>query len=250
VAKVTGLGHRLLVGGLDISGDVTAMDEITGSMDELDCTGISKFARERLGGVRDGLIKATTWWNSAVAGTHDTLAALPTTDVTAMYVMGSTIGDPAACLVAKQANYAPSRGDDGSMTAGTELKANAYGLEWARLLTAGTRTDTSATNGASLDFGSSIGSTAFGLQAYLQVLSFSGTSCTIKLQESSDDGGSDAFADVTGGSFGAQTAVGASRIATATGLTVERYLRVATSGTFSSCAFLVVVVKNLTSTSF
>lgn len=250
MAKQTGLGHRLLVGGLDISGDVTALDEITGSMDELKTTGINKSAHERLGGVRDGLIKATTWWNNAVAGTHDTLAALPTTDLHAMYIMGSSIGDPAAGLVARQMNYAPKRGDDGSMTAEVELHGDAYGLEWCSLLTAGTRTDTTATNGSSLDYGATIGSTAFGLQAYLQVLSFSGSSCTIKLQESSDDGGSDAFADVTGGSFGAQSAVGASRIATATGQTVERYLRVVTSGTFSSCAFVVAVAKNLTSTAF
>ena len=54
MAKQTGLGHRLLVGGIDISGDVTVLDEITGSMEELECTGISKSARERLGGVRDG----------------------------------------------------------------------------------------------------------------------------------------------------------------------------------------------------
>jgi hypothetical protein len=121
-------------------------------------------------------------------------------------------------------------------------QANAYGIDWGRLVTAAPRTDTTATNGTSYDFGT--GSTAFGLQAYLQVLSFSGTSCTIKLQESSDNGGSDAFADVTGGSFGAQTAVGASRIATSTSQTVERYLRVATTGTFSSCSFVVAVKRN------
>jgi hypothetical protein len=246
VAKTSGLGHRLLVGGVDISGDVTALDEITGSMEELDCTGISKSARERLGGLRDGVISATSWFNPT--GAHVTFSALPTADVHAMYVMGSAIGDPAAGLVAKQANYAPSRGDDGSMTAAADFQANAYGLEWCQLLTAGTRTDTTATNGSPLDFGATIGTTNFGLQAYLQVLAFTGTSCTIKIQESSDNG-ADTYADVTGGSFGAQSAVGASRIETARTLAVERYLRVVTSGTFSSCAFVVAVAKNLTSVS-
>jgi len=239
-----------LISGINVSGDITAVDEITGSMEELGCTGIDKSARERLGGVRDGLIKATSWWNSAVGGTHDTLAALPTTDMHAMYLAGSTIGDYAACLVAKELTHSPKRGDDGSMTAEFELGGNAYGLEWGRLLTAGIRTDTSATNGSSLDFTAGIGTTAFGLQAYVQVTAFSGTSCTIKIQESSDDGGADTWADVTGGSFGAQSAVGASRIATTSGLSVERYLRVVTSGTFSSCSFAVAVCKNLTSTSF
>ena len=247
MAKITGLGQKLYVQGVDLSGDITALDEIVGSLEELDCTGINKSARERLGGVRDGMISATTWWNSAVAGTHDTLAALPTTDVHAMYVMGSAIGDPAACLVAKQANYAPSRGDGGSMTAGTELKANAYGLEWGALLTAGTRTDTTATNGTALDYGATIGATTFGYQAYLQVLAFTGTSCTVAIQHSSDNSTFNTFAS---GNFTAATAVGAERVFRLSGVTVERYVRIATSGTFTNCQFVVAFVKNLTATSF
>lgn len=249
MAKITGMGHRLLCAGVDISGDITALDEITGSMEELDCTGISKSARERLGGLRDGLISATSWFNPSAGSAHVSFSALPTTDVHGMYLMGSAIDDPAACLVAQQGNYAPSRGDDGSMTAGTELAGRGYGLEWCQLLTAGIRSDTSATNGSPLDYGATIATTNFGLQAYLQVLSFTGTSCTIKIQESSDNG-ADTYADVTGGSFGAQSAVGASRIETTRALAVERYLRVVTTGTFSECSFVVAVQKNLTSTLF
>ncbi len=248
--KQTGMGHSLLLNGINVSGDVTALDEITGSLGELDCTGIDKSARERIGGIRDGLIKATSWWNNAVGGTHDTLAALPTADVHAMYLAGSAIGDWAACLVSQQATYAPSRDDEGSMTAGFELAGRGYGLEWGQLLTAGLRADTTATNGGSLDYGATIATTAFGLQAYLQITEFTGTNITIKLQESSDNAAGDAFADVTGGSFGAQTAVGASRIATSASQNVERYLRVVTSGTFTSCTFAVTVAKNLTATSF
>lgn len=94
------------------------------------------------------------------------------------------------------------------------------------------------------------GSTAHGLQAYLQVLDFTGTSVTVKLQESSDDGGTDTWADVTGGGFAAATAPGVQRIATARDLNVERYLRVVTSGTFSVADFLVVVVRNPVETVF
>ncbi|MGD9749787.1 MAG: hypothetical protein AB7W59_02210 [Acidimicrobiia bacterium] len=248
MAKQTGLGHRLLVGGVDISGDVTTLDEIAGSLEGLECTGIDKSARERLGGVRDGMISATSWFNPT--GAHAELGALPTSDVHVMYLAGSAIGAPAACMVAQQANYAGTREDDGSLTHETEHRANGYGLEWGDLLTAGIRSDTTATNGASLDYGATIDTTSFGLQAYLQVLSFTGTSCTVKLQESGDDGGSDSWADVTGGSFGAQSAVGASRIQTSRTQDVERYLRVATTGTFSECSFVVVVVKNITAVAF
>jgi hypothetical protein len=65
----------------------------------------------------------------------------------------------------------------------------------------------------------------------------------VKLQESSDNAG-DTYADVVGGSFGAQSAIGASRIQTSPTLAVERYLKVVTTGTFSSCQFLVAVTRN------
>jgi hypothetical protein len=49
---------------------------------------------------------------------------------------------------------------------------------------------------------------------------------------------------VTGGGFTAATGVGAQRIQTARGQTVERYLRVVTTGTFSNAVFAVSVARN------
>jgi hypothetical protein len=87
------------------------------------------------------------------------------------------------------------------------------------------------------------------LQAYLHVFSFAGTSVTVKLQESSDNGGGDAFADVTGGAFTAATGRTWQRIATGT-QNVKRYLRVVTTGTFSSAVFAVMVAYNRTAVVF
>jgi len=82
-----------------------------------------------------------------------------------------------------------------------------------------------------------------GLVAYLQVFSFSGTSVTATIQESSNNGAGDAFAAVTGGAFTAVSAAPATqRIATATNLAVERYLRVALTGTYSSAVLAIVVI--------
>lgn len=95
--------------------------------------------------------------------------------------------------------------------------------------------------------------TRYGLQAYLQVVSFTGTDVTIKLQSSADNGGTDAYADVTGGGFTQVTAGPTSeRIATSSSLEIERYLRVATTttGGFSQLSFVVVVAVNLTETEF
>jgi hypothetical protein len=253
MAKESGLGAGLLLAGYDITGDVTALGRIGGGPKLTEaCTGIDKQAYERLGLQRDGSMAVTSWFNPASNMSHDRLGNLPTTDVQAQYWHRQVIARPVACIVAKQANYDGNRASDGSFTFETEFPGNAFGLEWCTGLTAFKRSDTTATNGTGVDLasGTFAGSSTFGLQAYLQVFSFTGTSVTIKLQESSDNGGGDAFADVTGGGFTAVTAIGHERIQTSRTQTVERYLRVVTTGTFSQCTFAVAVQRNDTLTAF
>ncbi|MFD0053042.1 hypothetical protein ACFVHR_04860 [Streptomyces sp. NPDC127168] len=242
--KQPGLGDNLYIGGYDLSGDIQAVGNIGGGPSPLDFTAINKRAYERKGGRLDGRMQVTSFFNPGPAAdaAHKVLSVLPRTDVTAMYCRGTTLGAPSANLVAKQIGYDGTRGDDGSFTFGVEMQSNAYTLEWGRLLTAGKRTDAAAGNGTSVDFGT--GSTSFGLQAYLHVFAFTGTSVTVKVQSSSDNGVGDAWADVTGGSFAAATAVGAQRIQTARNATIERYLRVVTTGTFSNAVFAVSVIRN------
>lgn len=250
MGKSTGLGANFYLTGYDLSGDVGALQRIAGGNSPLVVTGINKSAFERIGGKRDGGMDFMAYFNDATGQAHPRLGALPTTDVIATYCHGTTLGNPAASCVAKQVNYDPTRGEDGSFTFAVQTVANGYGLEWGKQVTAGKRTDTGATNGTGVDFGT--GSTSFGLQAYLHVFAFSGTDVTIKLQESSDDGAGDAYADVTGGAFTAVSGVTSERIATSSGLTVERYLRVATttSGGFSSVTFAVMVNRNDTTPQF
>jgi hypothetical protein len=244
VAKKSGLAQRFFLGGYDLSGDTGAGNEIGGGLaGTQDVTGIDKEAYERKGLLRDGRLSWTSFFNPDTAKAHPVLSALPTTDRHEMWATATSIGSPAACMVGKQIDYNPTRGADGSLTISVSSQANAFGLEWCELLTAGIRTDTTATNGASFDLGT--GSLAFGLQAYLQVFAFTGTSATIKLQESSDNGAGDAWADVTGGAFTAVTAAPtAERIQTGRSQTVERYLRVVTTGTFSNLQFAVAVNRN------
>jgi hypothetical protein len=250
MAKQAGLGDNLYVAGYDLSGDVGSLGNIAGGPAALDVTAIDKSAMERIGGVRDGRIEFSAFFNDAAGRAHPRLSSLPTANVIVTYYRGTTLGNPAAALVAKQINYDGNRGDDGSLTFAVEALGNGYGLEWGQSLTAGKRTDTGATNGTGVDFGT--GSTNFGLQAYLQVFAFTGTDVTIKLQESSDNG-ADAYADVTGGGFTQVTSGPTSeRIATANNLTVERFLRAVTvtTGGFSSLTFAVVAVRNDTAVAF
>lgn len=250
MTKSSGLGAALFVDGVDLSGDIGSLSRIGGGPRPLNVTGIDKSAYERIGGTRDGSIDYQAWFNPAAGQAHPTLSTLTTSDRIITYCHTTTLGQPAASLVAKQINYDPTRAADGSLSIAGATQGNGYGLEWGEQLTAGKRTDTGATNGTGVDFAAS---TAFGLQAYLHVFSFSGTDATIKIQESSDNGSGDAFADVVGGGFTQVTAGPTKqRIATATGLTVERYLRVVTttSGGFSSLVFAVSVVKNTTLRAF
>ena len=41
-----------------------------------------------------------------------------------MYTRGTTLGNPAACMVAKQINYDPTRAADGSLTIAVQAEAN------------------------------------------------------------------------------------------------------------------------------
>jgi hypothetical protein len=456
LSKQSGLGDALFVGGYDLSGDTQSLGAIGGGPAVLDVTPINKSAYERIGGLRDGRIEWTSYFNDASSQAHPVLKTLPTSDVHVMYCRGTTLGNPCASMVAKQINYDGNRGDDGAFTFALQAQANGYGLEWGRLGTAGIRTDTTATNGSSIsltggdayiqlpgssgntittpdaaglditgdldiaakiaaddwtpaadsyiiskytvtgnqrsyalvltttgnlalqfsndgtaaisknstanlsalasgavkwvratldvDNGASgydvkfytsddgvtwtqlgstvttatatsvyastavleIGSrnagtsdffagkffegwvknglegtavarpvasttgvtdatpltwtvngtaiptsrTPYGLQAYLQVFAFTGTSVTVKLQESADNGVNDAWTDVTGGSFTAATGVTTERIATSTTQNVERYLRVVTTGTFTNAQFAVNVVRNPVAVTF
>jgi hypothetical protein len=248
--KLTGLGDNFYIGGYDISGDVNSLGKIGGGPNLLNLTGIDKSAWERGGGVMDAALEFVSYWNVDAGQAHARLSLAPRTDVQAAYCRGTTLGNAAACLVGKQASYSPSRDDAGNLRCAVALPANGFGMEWGVQLTAGKRTDGSATNGTGVDFTSA---STFGLQAYLQVFSVVGTSVTVKLQESSDNAVGDPYADVTGGAFSAVTPAGSptvQRIATSAVLSVERWLRVVTTGTFSSAVFSVVVARNLTATVF
>jgi hypothetical protein len=244
MAKSTGLGDQLYIGGFDIGADINSIGTLSTPRETLPSTGITASANERLFGKRDAQAEFTSYFNPAAAQAHPVLKGLPTADVHLMYLRGSGQGSEAFAMVAKQINYDPTRGDDGSLLFGVSASGNAYGGDWATQMTNGKRTDTAATNGTSVDFGT--GSFSFGFQAYLQVFSFTGTSATIKLQESSDNGAGDAFADVSGGAFTVVTAAPtAERIQSVSDtLTVERYLRVVTTGTFSNLVFAVAVCRN------
>lgn len=240
MAKQSGLGDNFYLHGYDVSGDIGSIS-VSGGPAALEVTGIDKSAYERIGGLRTGAMSWQAFFNPATDKAHSRFKTLPTSDVICTYFRGTTLGNPAAAMVAKQINYDGTRADSGEFTFQVEAQCNAFGVEWGRSLTAGVRTDTAATNGTSID---TAASASFGAQAYLQAFAFTGTDVTVKVQDSADNV---SFADVAGLSFTQLTAGRtAERIAISNVSTVRRYLRAVTvtTGGFSSLAFAVVVVKN------
>lgn len=246
MAKVGGLLQAMYVGGYDLSGDFASLDTVQSSRRVIETTALNVTSHERIHGRTDGRIEGTAHFNTAAGQSHPVLSEMPTSDTMAIYTIGTTIGDPAAVIAnAKQVSYGFREKEDGAVELKMAAVSDRYGLEWGRLLTAGRRTDTTGTNGSPYDWGAGVGTSTFGLQAYLMVFSLTGTNVVVTLQESSDNAG-DTYAAVTGGAFTSVTAAPAfQRIATATNLSVERYLRATTTGTFTNAQFAVVVVRNL-----
>lgn len=239
MAKQTGLGDQLYIGGYDVGGDIASIGSLSTPRTSLPATGITKSAWERLYGTADAQGEITSYFNDATDQVFDALKGLPTTDVHLMYLRGTGIGSPAFCTVSKQIGYDPTRGDDGSLTFGTAFSGSAYGGDWALQLTAGKETDATAGSNASIDTGASA---SFGFQAYLQVFSIGSGTADIKIEDSADDA---AWADLTDGAFTSVTTRTAERIASSSETaTVRQYLRVTTTGTFTDLVFAVAINKN------
>jgi hypothetical protein len=234
--KQSGLGSRFLVGGYDLSGNIQALDSVKCGTVLLPGTDITQEAQARIPSLRDGSLGFTVFFDAGNA--HPVLSALPVADelMTAL-LPPLSVGSTAACLNAKQIGYDGDRGTDGSLMLKVAGQGSGYALEWGAQLTPGLRTDTADTDGTALDNGAA---TDFGAQGYLQLTAFTGTSVTVEVEHSADDATWSSLI-----AFTAQTAAPATqRLAVANTATVDRYLRVITSGTFTSATFAVVVNRN------
>ena len=245
MSKQSGLGDQAFVHGYDLSGDVASLSRIAGGQGLGDLTGINSSAHERVGLLRTGEIAFTSWFNDAALQEHAALSPLPLTDVIVSYLRGTTLGNPAACMTAKQVNYDPTRNQDGSLQFGVQALSShsKVGLEWCEQLTAGKATHASATNGSSVTYSGT--STAFGASAYWHLFSRASGTVDGEIQDSANDTD---FVAVTGLAFTALTARGAERVATATDATIRKYVRFASSDTFTDAVLWAAFIRHITST--
>lgn len=246
MAKQGGLGSAAWVAGVDVTGDIQQF-ATAAPLAVLDMTDISKKAFVRIGGQRSGSLDLTSFFDKT--GSHVVFSTLPTTDVQALLAISPVaIGSPAVAQISKQVDYPPTRDTAGMLTEKVSVLSNGYGQEWGQLLTAGARTDTTATNGTAYDYGAAPASTSFGFQAYLQALALTGANATVTLQDSADNA---TFANLGSGAFAAvSSAPSTQRLAVGGTATVRRYVRAITSGTFTSFTFVVMFVRNQVATNF
>lgn len=244
MAKQSGLGDNCYVDGFDLSGDIGSLGRISNAVAATDVTAINKSAYERLTLAKNGAIDFNSWFNDATGQEHPALSTLPTTNRIISYYRGTVLGNVAASMVGKQINYDGTRSADGAFSLAVQSQSDGFGLEWGRMLTAGKLLDQSAGSLTGLDYGAVIGTTAFGLQAYLHVFAIDSGTATVNIQHSNDNGGGDPYTTITAGSFAAVGAAGAQRIQTSRTESIKRWLRVNISGTFTNLDFAVMVVKN------
>lgn len=228
MAKKSGLGGQFYIGGYDLSGDVSAINNAGSPRQTLEVTGLDKSAIERVMGLSDGNLEIAVWFNDAALQEHAALSTLPTTDRLALYAQGGAIGDVAAGIQGKQINYDWTRGNDGSLAGVVQVQGSAGApLEWMVMLTAGVDVAASSGSVASKD---DTASSASGLAAILQVVDIDSGTPTVVLEDSANDSSWATLISFTAVANGAEPTAERKTVAG----TVDRYLRVTTTGTFTN----------------
>jgi hypothetical protein len=231
MAVTSGLAQDLWVQGSKLSGDVGTINNISMPRGEFNITSMDLSAMKRIQGAADGLIDFTPYFNDAAGAAHPILSALPSTDVLMLYSTGQAIGDAALSMVVKQVNYDWTRGQDGELL-GSVQGENANGLapEWMDMLTASSDTQSSSGTTSSIDDASS---TANGLAAVLHIESIASGTPTVTIEDSTNNS---TWVTLKAFTAVANTTEPIAERVEVTG-TVNRYLRLNVSGTFSNMVY-------------
>tara|TARA_R100000808_G_scaffold6135_4_gene18408 strand:+ start:2585 stop:3313 length:729 start_codon:yes stop_codon:yes gene_type:complete len=237
MAIQNGLNTRLYVMGNDLSGDANAIDSAGYTQETMETTALNESAVSRMIGRADGSLGVSGYFDNASNKIHATFTSnsgkLPTADQVVLVPFGASVGDDCVGISAKEADYNVSRSQGSVMTVSSTFNGNGMGGEFGEMLTAHDDTHSSAGSGTVVDSGAS---SASGGAGYMQIMSLASGSVTVKVQHATSSGGT--YADLV--TF---TATGTSDVPTAerveaTG-TVNRYLKVTTTGTFSNAVIAV-----------
>jgi len=237
MAKTNGLDVRLYVEGYDLSGDANALSGMGYSSTLYETPTLDSSAMKRIIGPVDTTVTVNGWFDNATGQIHPVFTSnsgkIPTDDQLLLIPFGSAIGSVAMGLVSKEANYDVERPDSGAISVSSNFSANGTAAEYGKMLTAHKDSHASATSNDSEDNSASSSS---GAVAFLQVFSVASGTPTFKIEHSANDS---SWADLV--SFTASPAVTAERVTVAG--TVNRYLRVTSTGTFTTCVFACAIQR-------
>jgi len=233
MAKQSGLGVRLYAAGYDLSGDANALNNMGYSQAMLDVTSLQDSAMSRIAGLSDGTLSVNGWFEATSdhAVWTSNSGKLPSAEQVVVVGFGTALGDACIGMNAKQASYNVTRAPGAAIATVAEYQSTAgQQLDFGVLLTTGPKqTDASATDSTSVDQGAG---TSAGAVGYIEAMSIGSGSATVKIQSSTNN---TVWSDLI--TFTAVTAQTSERLAV-TG-TVNRYVRVITSGTFTNLVFVV-----------
>jgi hypothetical protein len=237
MAKTSGLNVRLYVDGNDLSADANSLGAVGYTNTLYDIPTLDSAAMKRLIGTVDGTVTVNGWFDNRANGIHATFTSnsgkLPTADVNALIPLGSAVADPCLGLVAKEAEYNTDSASGTALAVTSSFSIDGYAPSFGEMLTAFDDTHSSAGSGTVVDSGAA---TTNGGTGFLQVISVASGSVVVNLQEATSSGGSysNFMTFSTVASAGAPTA----EVLTMEG-TVQRYLKVTTTGTFSNAKIVV-----------
>lgn len=230
MAIKSGLSQKFFAHGNDLSGDVGAINNLNCSRADLKATGIDKIAVVRLPGISDGAIDYTAFFNDASLQEHAVLKPMPATVVMWSWLVGggALAGAVGLSGSVQQMSYKGVRGRDGSMEMGVTGLAREGYPPWEdhASLTAGKVTHASAASSASVD--QAAGSILGGI-GFLQFFSKASGTPTFLIEHSTDNVSWATLLTFAG--TGGASPFGERKTVTGT---VNRYLRLTTTGTFTT----------------
>ena len=238
MAKESGLNVRLYVEGKDMSGSANALDGAGYSQAMLETTPLNTSAATRITGLADGTLSVNGYFDTSDdAPWAEDSGKLPSSDAVVLVALSSAVGDPSVGMNAKEGEFNVSRSSGSAISIASSFSGNGMGGEFGEMLTAHDDTHSSAGSGTVVDSGASSSSGGAG---YVQVISLGSGSVVVNLQESTSSGGS--YSNfMTFSTVAAAAAPSAERL-TMEG-TVQRYIKVTTTGTFSNAKIAVAFAR-------
>lgn len=245
MAVSTAIGGRAFLDEYDLSDTTSHLPNMQFDIGQLNKTTIMHGGMARIDALRDGRLATVNHFDTDTGKSHDALADFPASraDRLLTWCHRPVLGGAALSCWGQQESLAYRVEQNGDLLLDAAVLGNRYGVELGRLLTTGLQSSTGAEALDGFDTGSGT-DTDLGAQFYLHVSAFTGTSVTVVIQDSDDDGDVDPYADIGGAVFTTVTGPTFERIQTGRTENIKEWLRVDLDGTYTALTLAVVAVPN------